>query len=554
MSKPFLSSKRRFLYLLIIAVVLTTTFLSLGVDPGDIREKIREKTSEELMEQGRDYYRRNLVDSALLVFSYLGDNYDPRLPVEEKRISLRAKNNVGIIYAFEYMDYPRGYEALTEAFELAEDAGLEAPQMIMCHNIVELLRLYSVCLQSDNVDDRIEQYISIGVGKALEGKEYRGLASLIINAVHHNMGTPLEPLEKINSPEIPDTVEGVAYARDMIEAARLYGKGRYADARKKLEEAYPLRPTYSKPFYVVVGHQLAVADTYAAEGNTAMAESIALKTLALADSLNSMDSGLTALAFLAGLPVAGKDEYSRLLLEKKDAALSKGQLQMVSEIDFRRSLNREREENRRLSEQRTRLYRSLGIGTLLLIVFGILIGLLVRNSRKLKQSNASLYAKIQEQLATGMPPAPRPRGRTAPPDAEGADAADGSKYAGSSLSSEKMDEIQNRLTELLGDEATVCDSELSLAKTASRLNVNTTYLSRAVNERFGMSFSSLLSEYRVRIATQRISKGSSYANLTIEAIARSVGYSSRSSFIAAFKKINGMTPSEYMKLADNLSV
>lgn len=249
-------------------------------------------------------------------------------------------------------------------------------------------------------------------------------------------------------------------------------------------------------------------------------------------------------------PVSNQDDYTLTLLQKKDSALSKGQLQMVSEIDFRRSLNREREENQRLSEQRTRLFWGLGIGVLLLLIFGILIGLLVRNSRKLKERNASLYAKIQEQLAADTPPAPK---YNLEKDNDDKDNADASKYAGSSLSNEKMDEIQSKLTELFHDEGVVCDSDVSLARIASRLNVNTTYLSRAVNERFGMSFSALLSEYRVRIATRRMSNGSPFANQTIEAIARSVGYSSRSSFIAAFKKINGMTPSEYMKLSHNLS-
>lgn len=110
-----------------------------------------------------------------------------------------------------------------------------------------------------------------------------------------------------------------------------------------------------------------------------------------------------------------------------------------------------------------------------------------------------------------------------------------------------MDEFQNSMTELLNDEKWVCDTEVSLGRTAGELGVNTTFLSRTVNERFGMSFSALLNEYRIPIATRRMSKGSPYANHTIESIARSVGYSSRSAFISAFKTINGMTPSEYIR-------
>ena len=39
------------------------------------------------------------------------------------------------------------------------------------------------------------------------------------------------------------------------------------------------------------------------------------------------------------------------------------------------------------------------------------------------------------------------------------------------------------------------------------------------------------------------------ANLTIEAIGNGVGFKSRNSFISAFKKFTGLTPSEYQNIA-----
>lgn len=41
-----------------------------------------------------------------------------------------------------------------------------------------------------------------------------------------------------------------------------------------------------------------------------------------------------------------------------------------------------------------------------------------------------------------------------------------------------------------------------------------------------------------------------YGNLTIEAISQGVGFKLRASFISAFKKFTGLTPSQFLKIAD----
>lgn len=40
-----------------------------------------------------------------------------------------------------------------------------------------------------------------------------------------------------------------------------------------------------------------------------------------------------------------------------------------------------------------------------------------------------------------------------------------------------------------------------------------------------------------------------YGNLTLEAIASSVGYNSRTAFSRTFKQITGLTPTEFIKIA-----
>jgi AraC-like DNA-binding protein len=66
---------------------------------------------------------------------------------------------------------------------------------------------------------------------------------------------------------------------------------------------------------------------------------------------------------------------------------------------------------------------------------------------------------------------------------------------------------------------------------------------------YKFNFNNLLNEFRVREACRRLAEDDIYTNYTIEAIAESIGFKSRSNFISTFKKLTGITPSEYKRIA-----
>lgn len=90
--------------------------------------------------------------------------------------------------------------------------------------------------------------------------------------------------------------------------------------------------------------------------------------------------------------------------------------------------------------------------------------------------------------------------------------------------------------------------DFSLEKLAAMLGTHTRTASRAINEVFGVNFSTLLSQYRIEEARRRLSSPE-YANVTIQAIAVDLGFKSRSNFATVFKKFTGTTPNEYQKEA-----
>lgn len=68
-----------------------------------------------------------------------------------------------------------------------------------------------------------------------------------------------------------------------------------------------------------------------------------------------------------------------------------------------------------------------------------------------------------------------------------------------------------------------------------------------INDTYGKNFKTLLNECRIKEACRRLLDTEHYGNMTIQAIYEEVGYSNNVSFIRAFKRVNGMTPSEYQR-------
>jgi AraC-like DNA-binding protein len=88
------------------------------------------------------------------------------------------------------------------------------------------------------------------------------------------------------------------------------------------------------------------------------------------------------------------------------------------------------------------------------------------------------------------------------------------------------------------------DGELSLQKLAESLSIPPHHLSQIINERLGQTFSDFINSYRVEEAKQRL-LDPRFKHLSLLGIAVDVGFNSKSSFNAVFKKHTNMTPSEF---------
>ncbi len=112
--------------------------------------------------------------------------------------------------------------------------------------------------------------------------------------------------------------------------------------------------------------------------------------------------------------------------------------------------------------------------------------------------------------------------------------------------------VQNELSKdlivhletLLINDKIYLDENLTLAETARRLDSNTSYLSRLINEHYKVNFSAFLNKYRVEEA-KRMILNDQFNNFSIEGIAKNAGFRSKSTFNQVFKNSTGLTPTEF---------
>ncbi|MEH6447732.1 MAG: AraC family transcriptional regulator [Oleispira sp.] len=91
------------------------------------------------------------------------------------------------------------------------------------------------------------------------------------------------------------------------------------------------------------------------------------------------------------------------------------------------------------------------------------------------------------------------------------------------------------------------DNELSLAKLAEASGLNIHLASKAINECSGGNFYDWVNLYRVDKAKSLLLE----SNAQVSRICFDVGFNSKSTFYAAFKKVTGLTPGAYRKLSKN---
>ena len=101
-----------------------------------------------------------------------------------------------------------------------------------------------------------------------------------------------------------------------------------------------------------------------------------------------------------------------------------------------------------------------------------------------------------------------------------------------------------KLELLCKEEHIYTDSTLNREKVAEKLGISPGYVSQIINTITGDNFAHYINQYRVEAVKEMISN-SEYENYNLLTMGLESGFTSKTTFYKAFKKVTGQTPNEY---------
>lgn len=122
------------------------------------------------------------------------------------------------------------------------------------------------------------------------------------------------------------------------------------------------------------------------------------------------------------------------------------------------------------------------------------------------------------------------------------------KYQNKKFEPSEAAYLIEKLENIIQKEEIYGNPTLKLSDFANLMDISAHQLSQLLNDNLQKNFSTYLTEFRIKKSCELIASG---VNLKIEAIGYEVGFQSKSTFFAAFKKITGTTPSLFKETVNS---
>ena len=558
-------SFRRKYIALVASVMLLSTAMAQSVQQEyniDDYNRLSTLSITELMARGQYFLQEKMmVDSALVCYSIVSNReHDKKLNREELHLIARAKNNLGYIYGAHYYDYPKSYENLNRAIQLSEEYGFDDISSYAYMNLASTMKGRNDLFGDDSFSTEVFENTKMAFNKAVQAKEWNVAVTCLFNALAmmnenddiHSIKSELDRFERLQS---IDSIEMWQCTRMFCEGVQAYYAGQYQQALdyyvKMEHEAHRLLTNRQQCILMAMNQQSVVfAAMHRYQDAIAILkkiERIAQETGLESDLIDAYHSMVDVYNAMGNHQQASTFEYK--YLKARDEFIKKSNAEKLEKARFLDEMRRVNDQVAVIDQKRERAHQlSLMMSVIAAIILLALV-LLVRSYLKQRNYIRHLYEKNVQLLATSeVIPQSTVVGSVEPNELHDESAP---KYQGTTLDQESKERLFARIKQVMDDIHIICQPDFSLQSLADLVSSNYKYVSQVVNEYYGKSFKQVLNEQRVREACRQLNDTERYGHLTltIEAIGANLGFNSRSNFTVTFKRITGISPSKFLKMA-----
>lgn len=503
-------------------------------------ERWAKLSTDSLMNRGRKYLLSGeKPDSALICYTIITSRYKSG---EASRHELyqyaKALNNMGFLFAGHYLDYEKAYAYLTQSLKLSRDKGFSDNLPYVYLNLAAVYEnRKSVFDINDPKHDALKN-MRLAFKSATKEKEWNVAYTCFTNLL--NMAADDNTLHSIQG-EIK-IFKSIAhrhptpmgkFATELLVYEEAYDKGEYGNA---LYHALQMKTLAANIPDIGMECELSarwkVAKALAGMGDFKTAETTYEH---IADFIREkdLDNEMVNLyeAYKELYQQMGDQEkaqqYDYLYLKEKDNLFHRSNVEKMERSHFVSEINNVNEQMEQLNAKRRNLWITLVVVILFCVVIVAALVFIIRGFFRQRT-----YIKILYEKNLALAKAEKPKEKKA-----------------ATLDEDRINELCDKIDRALLDNSLICSPDFSLQQLAEHIGSNYKYVSQVINERYQKNFRLLVNEARVKEACRRLGDPEHYGNLTIEAISTGLGFKSRSNFAVTFKKITGLSPSDFQKMA-----
>ena len=510
-------------------------------------------TNGHLLKEASAYIgKKNDMDSALMCYSIVYKRYaDDKETVDDDMLT-KTLSGLWYIYFFHYYDYMKSNEILKESLNVCKARSLNSSWVYLDFGFMYQM-IAEQSLEQSLYSKALSHY-KAAFHEARKIKDWGVMLNafgniIVVAAELHNLQSLHHELSVFK--QIPRSFNTLEYKYDSLlyAGALALERNKAEAARKCFSEQLALFKRLSHE-YSYLAH-INIAKAYCLRKDYEMALHELKAGERISADFETKDTKLEAYKLLYETYAKVGDnrqaaDYQSKYIMLKDSLLNYRLIAGVNEMEFENKMKDVTYHLKQLEHQkemqRIVIFLFMTIGC----IVAISLFVVASKNKKLNQSNKALFRKNIELFQSEE----KERMRRKALEEHFVEGKTARKYKSSTLSEERKEELLQKILTLMDNNDCIFSYDFSANQLASEIGVNYKYISQVINELMQCSFSNLLNKYRIKEACRRIEDGGQYGGFTLEAIGNSVGFKSRSSFIAAFKQVTGLTPIDFQRNVD----
>lgn len=557
--------KNVFVHCITIFIMLMSSFALSAQNMEDYRDMMNLDT-DELMRKGQDCMDREKMDSALMFYSIVSNRAYGTDDKELIKKCCEAYIKKSMIYFSYFYDYSKAYDNILAAMELRNEYFTDYILVDIRASI--FYHVIAVTCRNWGIERMALDYSYKAYEGALKNNSRGEMDIIVANMIIMSCNLKdTAMLEKVWKTYENDGNQSFSYRFNNVfyDYLKYLIAKNYDEALKSSQKMLELASSVSEKRRIILSYN-SIQEAYYLKGEYATALLNVDKLEKLVKKWNMRDNYIEILDKKQQLyrkigENSLADKYSRMYYMNKDSLLNLKQMTNICRTQYSGESKKMVKEIEKITITNKIYGRVFVVFVIFVIILIVMLVALYVKMKQLKKSNITIYENIENNLRNEYKERQKLKyevqrfeqnenvtvSEVAGDDTNITEVDE--KYRKNIMSEEEKKKLLDKILTVMEDVDEICSDSFSGARLAELTGYKYNYVSLVINENYGCNFNTLLNKFRIKEACRRLADEENYGNYTIDTIANSLGFKSRTTLATSFKKIVGLTPSQYRSIS-----